>query len=487
MSSIHLSLPVFSALQTSRKSAARSLWCLMTIRTSSNPIKRKTGFELSPKQKEARKLMAGPQTHTLFAGGSRSGKTFVILYALVMRAIQAEESRHLVARLHNNDVKLSVLLDTFPKLMRLAFPKVICDINKQDMIGRFTNGSEIHFSGLDDDARTEKLLGREFVSIYFSECSQLGFDSVEMVLTRLAQNLEGVRLKSFYDLNPTTSDHWVHKIFIEGVKPNGEALHNPNDYAHLFMNPTDNPNLSQEYINQLQGLSSLKRKRFLMGEFQTETPGSMWTREMLERARKNETPPLEEMTRIVVAVDPSGSVNDEIGITVVGKCQRRLYHILEDASFKGSPNEWAQKVITLFNDYQADKIVAEVNYGGDMVEATIQNAAQRPMPVKKITASRGKHVRAEPISALYEKGLVSHQVEFEKLEEQMMQMTPEGYQGSGSPDRLDSAVWGLTELSGGKPKQRVANVYYTGTGETPVKLGPPVRKPKRQWGARTSR
>ncbi len=155
-----------------------------------------------------------------------------------------------------------------------------------------------------------------------------------------------------------------------------------------------------------------------------------------------------------VAVDPAVSSNegsDEHGIVVVGMARdadgyARGY-VLQDGTVRGSPEDWARKAVSLFREWQADKIIAEKNQGGDMVESTIKTV-DRSVPVKLVHASRGKVVRAEPISALYEQGRVHHVGRFDQLEDQMCMFSADNVRGisNGSPDRVDALVWGLTEI-----------------------------------------
>ena len=154
-----------------------------------------------------------------------------------------------------------------------------------------------------------------------------------------------------------------------------------------------------------------------------------------------------ELKRIVVALDPSGKSkadSDEAGIVVSVISHNDEYYVLEDDSNIYSPNQWAEKSISLYNKYQADAIIAEVNQGWDMVR-TIINNKDNSVNVRSVVASRGKDIRAEPIAALYERGLVHHVGSFAKLENEMATWVP----GSGmkSPNRIDALVWGLTSLS----------------------------------------
>jgi predicted phage terminase large subunit-like protein len=159
-----------------------------------------------------------------------------------------------------------------------------------------------------------------------------------------------------------------------------------------------------------------------------------------------------ELRRVVVAVDPSGTKGDDngddIGIVVAAKGQDGRLYVLEDATCQESPDAWARRVSGCFQRWHGDRVVAEKNFGGAMVEAVLRTAAKN-LPVKMVTASRGKIVRAEPVAALYEQQKVSHCGAFDALEDQLCEMTGAGYVGEGSPDRADALVWALTELAFG--------------------------------------
>ena len=143
-------------------------------------------FTLTRKQEEAQDTIAGNATHILLAGGSRSGKTALLVRNVIYRALKSDNSRHAIFRFRFNAIKASIVLDTFPKIMKLAFSQVPYDLNKTDNYVTFENGSQIWFGGLDDKERTEKVLGQEFATIYFNEASQIPLSSVDMAITRLA-------------------------------------------------------------------------------------------------------------------------------------------------------------------------------------------------------------------------------------------------------------------------------------------------------------
>lgn len=183
----------------------------------------------------------------------------------------------------------------------------------------------------------------------------------------------------------------------------------------------------------------------LEAEILGDLPGALWSMASLDSYRLREAP---EVARIVVAVDPAVTAteaSDEHGIIVAGMASDKRGIVLEDASLSGSPNEWARRAVSLYRSWDADAIVIEVNQGGDMVAHTIRTIDPN-VKIKEVRASRGKHVRAEPIAALYEQGRVAHVGSFPELESQMTQMTTNGYEGEGSPDRVDALVWAMTEL-----------------------------------------
>jgi len=402
---------------------------------------------LTPKQQEANRLLGGPATHILLRGGSRSGKTFLLVRAICIRAMKAENSRHAIWRFRFNHAKASIWQDTLPKVMELCFPGVPLSTNETDLVATFPNGSQIVLGGLDDKARVEKILGQEYATIYFNESSQIPWPSIETSLSRLAQSTS-LALKAYYDCNPPSKLHWTYQIWRQGVKPGTkEALPNSSDYAELLVNPADNrANLPEKYFDILAGMSEAKRLRFERGEWASEVNGALWTLEGIDTQRLAAAP---EMKRIVVAVDPSGTkgdgMGDDIGIVVAGLGMDGRGYVLADRTCQLSPEGWGRRVVDTFHDFKADRIVAEKNFGGAMVESVIK-AAYKQAPVKLVTASRGKSVRAEPISALYEQGKVSHIGSHPDLEDQMCAMTPAGYVGDGSPDRADAMVWALTEL-----------------------------------------
>ena len=397
-----------------------------------------------------------PGCEHYFANGvmhHNSGKTFVICYGIATRAIMAPGSRHAIFRRHGVAVKQSIGRDTMPKVFDLAYPGIKPKPKWHEQDGYFLmpNKSEIWLAGLDDKDRVDKVLGKEFASLYFNEASEIPFNSYLVAQTRLAQNVmrtDGamLRLRSYVDLNPTVMQHWTYQLYVAGQMPGSNAPVDLSDYWNDVANPEDNAaNLPPDYIASLRALPSAMRKRFYEGKYGSDSADALWRRHQIVQASLPGS-----LSRIVVAIDPAASSDpgsDETGIVCVGIGADQRGYVLADESGRYRPEEWARKAIALYDTFRADRIVAEVNNGGEMVEAVIR--AQRPdVSYRGIHASRGKVTRAEPIAALYELGKISHCGEFAELETQMCGFTIDfdrklqGY----SPDRVDALVWACADL-----------------------------------------
>ncbi len=402
-------------------------------------------FQKTCDQRQALKLLGGRARNTLLFGGSRSGKTFVLLYALLVRALKAPGSRHAVLRLHANAVRNSVWNDTLPKVLRLAFPGLAVRRQESENVLLLPNRAEIWCGGLDTADRADKILGREFATLYFNECSELSYPAVATALTRLAQKT-ALRNRAYFDCNPPGKSHWSYTLFVRKIDPaSGVPLRFPGQYAHMVMNPAGNSaNLPEGYLEEtLAGLSEVQRMRFLEGRWLDDLEGALWNSERLAQTRVDSAPHLD---RVVVGVDPAVTHHqdsDETGIVVAG-CGAGRYYVLADASLRASPARWVAEVDKVYRRFQADRVIGEVNNGGDLIEFALRSADCN-LSFRAVRASRGKIARAEPIAALYERGVVHHVGVFRELEDQLCSY------GSGasdkSPDRMDALVWALTDLA----------------------------------------
>lgn len=400
----------------------------------------------------------------LIASGSRSGKTFLIISIIVTRAILFPGSRHLIARKWFSHAKASIWLDTLPKVIETMVPelKPLLYFSNTDYFLRFPNGSEIWVGGLDDKEKVDKILGREYMTIFFNEASEISYDVYTTVSTRLAQKcirkveeltsrgnpitreIEGIN-RVFIDENPPSSKHWTAVLFVQKLEPESRnKIKHPEKYLFEQIHPWENSdNVSADYLERLMALPESKRRRFYDGLFGDDSQYALWDTATIAKNRVHEYPPLR---RIVVAIDPAVSkkdTSDETGIVVKGVGYNNHTYLLQDLTGKYSPTEWAEKAVEAYHVWRADCIVAEVNNGGDLVETVIRTVDKR-VPYQGVHATRDKYTRAEPVAALAAQGVDHHVGEFPDMEEE--QTTWEGKKGEPSPNRIDANVWATTAL-----------------------------------------
>lgn len=385
----------------------------------------------------------------LLYGGSRSGKSFIIIYAMVVIACKYPGARQLIVRYRFNHAKNTIWLDTLKKVLKVCFPHLVVKWNNSDYFITFPNGSEIWIGGLDDKERSEKILGAEYLSIFVNEASQVSYAAFTLLKTRLAQQIDGARRRLFVDENPPSKKHWTYKLFVEKIEPESKVAlsgSQVDEYGVLQMNPDENlENIGEDYLQILESMPLAKRRRFLEGQFSDDSAFALWSEDVIARNRVPASPPL---VRIVVAIDPavtSKDTSDETGIVVAGIGYDGHLYVLEDATDTYTPTEWAKKAVALFQKWRADRVVAEVNNGGDLVETVLRTVeGGQNIPYTAVHATRDKLTRAEPVAALYEQNKAHHVGELPELE--LEQTSWEGKKGDKSPNRIDVLVWAATEL-----------------------------------------
>lgn len=403
-------------------------------------------FVKEPKQIEACNVL-NHYEHSLLFGGSRSMKTSTIVRNIILRAIK-KPSRHLSVRYRFNHAKISLWYDTIPKVFKHFFPGVPYKENKSDWFITIPccdqypgESSQYWIGGTDDKDRIEKILGNEYSTVHANECSQITYDAVTTLRTRLAE-ASGLSLRFYYDLNPCGKKHWTNQEFIQRLVP-GTNEKSKLNMGSLLMNPLDNPHLPPAYIEALKALPKRKRQRFFEGLYLSDVEGALWTDQMVSDARCK---PYGVIKKIVVAVDPAVTNNpnsDECGIVVMGIDENNEGVVLADYTLKGSTKTWATVAVNAYHKHEANEIVAEVNQGGDLVEDALKNI-DRSIKVVKVRASKGKFARAEPISELYELGRIAHAKDMPELESEMTEWVP--MNTTESPNRVDALVWGATRL-----------------------------------------
>ncbi|KKL23863.1 hypothetical protein LCGC14_2421140 [marine sediment metagenome] len=217
----------------------------------------------------------------------------------------------------------------------------------------------------------------------------------------------------------------------------------------------DNPTISKDALDEIiEDMTRLAYQQEILAQDIDEVPGALWTQKVIDDYRVSKCPP---MLRVVTGVDPPGGAT-ECGIVVAGRGRDGHYYVTRDVSLRGSPDVWSDIALSVYESEKADKMIGEVNFGGDMVESTIKKTAEtlnKNVNYMNVRASRGKAVRAEPIAAAYEQGRVHHVGEFPLLEEELTSWVPGDRL---SPNRLDAMVWSMTDLMDGvgtgKPKSK---------------------------------
>lgn len=373
-------------------------------------------------------------------GKTRTGAMDAMLYAL-----------------RNPEVQVAVVTPTFGDLRRVAFGGVSgilkflpreCFLqgkgngyssSAQEI--RLYNGSKIYgFAAIEP----ERLRGPQFHRAWCDEICAWRYPEA------FDQLMFGLRLGEAPQCVITTTPKptpLIHNLLKrEGtIVTRGSTFENEGNLA-----PAALEQLREKYAGTRLG------RQELYAEVLEDAEGALWGSGMIE-SQRIDIEQVPDLTRIVVAIDPAVTnteFSDETGIVIAGVDEQGKYYVLEDASVKMSPDGWGRHAIEMFYKYEADRIVAETNNGGDLVERLLRTIDQR-VPYTPVHASRGKMIRAEPIAALYEQKKVFHVGLFPELEDQMCTFVGGSHK---SPDRLDALVWALTELSAssGTPYWRIS-------------------------------
>ena len=369
-------------------------------------------------------------TTYLFLAGRGAGKTRTAAEWLAWKASSNPKTRWAIIAPTHADARDTCVEGESGILKILREYGTLKDYNRSISEIFLTNGSRIKlFSGEEPD----RLRGPQFHGGWFDELAAFKYPDT------WDQYQFGARLGEHPQTIVTTTPRPT-KLIKDLITRSGVLVVRGSTFDNAKnLAPSALAELKLRYENTRLG------RQELYGEILDTVEGALWTREVIERARITDLPPL---IRIVIAIDPAVTANatsDETGIVAAGITADNHYYVLDDKSLRASPDAWARVAVNLYHDLKADKIIAETNNGGDMVTLLIRQVDHN-VPVKKVTATRGKQVRAEPISSLYEQGRVHHHGYFAELETQLCEWTPIA---SFSPDRLDALVWALTELSEG--------------------------------------
>lgn len=370
-------------------------------------------------------------THVYLAGRG-AGKTRTAAEWLAWKATRNPKTRYAIVAPTFADARDTCAEGVSGVVNILTEYGVLKDYNRSMGEIFLTNGSRIKlFSG----EEPERLRGPQFHGGWFDELA-----AFKKPHDAWDQYQFGLRLGEHPQTIVTTTPKPI-KIIKDLMAREGVNVVRGNTFDNVKnLAPSALAELKLRYENTRLG------RQELYGEILDDVEGALWTHKMIDDARVTNAPTT--LVRVVVGVDPavtSGETSDLTGIVVAGVDASMNYYVLDDKSLRASPDAWARQAVICYNDWKADKIIAETNNGGDMVLLLMQQV-DPSISVKKVTATRGKQLRAEPISALYEQGRVHHVGYFADLEEQMCEWTP---LSNNSPDRLDALVWALTELNSG--------------------------------------
>lgn len=370
-------------------------------------------------------------------GGRGGGKSHFMAELLVEMCYAHEGMRAVCLREVQESIRSSVKLLIQDKIISLGLRKYFQVW--QDRI-ETPGGGLIIFQGMQDHTAESIKSLEGFRIAWFEEAQTCTTRSLEL----LRPTIRAPGSELWFSWNPRSASDPVDALLRAPVKPTGSVV--------VECNYEDNPwfpaELEQERAFDEQA-NPQRYQHIWRGGYQPQAVGAIWTRDNINQNRVSERPA--GLTRIVVAVDPnvkSTKGADETGIIGAGITaggNDAHGYVLADWSCRGKPEEWARRTVALFDFLDADCVVIETNQGGEMCKSTLQ-AVRRSLPIKMVTATKGKHVRAEPISALYSVNQISHIGAFPELERQLCLFTAQGYEGEGSPDRADALVWALTEL-----------------------------------------
>ena len=364
-------------------------------------------------------------------GGRGSGKSHFFAELGIERCLLKAGSRGVCIREVQKSLKESAKRLLEDKINAMGVAKHF-DVQSSEI--KTPGGGVILFQGMQDHTAESIKSLEGFDWAWIEEAQTLSARSLELLRPTIRE--EGSEIWASW--NPRHPTDAIDEFFAS----------NPKNAVCVKVNYDDNPyfpNVLEDERLQDQKTNPHRYRHIWLGDYEPAAIGAIWDRATINQYRIDDRPELE---RILVSVDPAVSNtehSDDHGIIVGGMGPDQRGYVLEDCSRSGTPMDWARRAIAAYHEHNADAIVIEVNQGGDMVKQTL-NSVQPGLPIIEVRATRGKHVRAEPISSLYQQGRISHVGSFPKLENEMCQMTTDGYQGQGSPDHVDAMVWLFTEL-----------------------------------------
>lgn len=388
-----------------------------------------------------------PARYKAVYGGRGSGKSHDRAAAVVEEAVMNPGLRVVCLREVQKTLKDSAKALIEDKIRAFDLPGF--EILNTEI--RTPGGGIVIFQGMNDQNADSIKSLEGFDRAWFEEAQTMSARSLELLRPTIRK--PGSEL--WFTWNPRNASDPI-ETFLRGPDA-------PDNTVLVEANYDDNPWFPDELEAERKHDEKHNRDRYghiWLGHYEPQVKGAIWDRGLIQSLRVSRATTL---GRILVSVDPAVSSeagSNKHGIIVGGLGEDKHGYVLEDGSLTGSPRRWAERAIALYDKYDADAIVVERNQGGDMVKHTLKTV-RADIRIIEVHATRGKHVRAEPISALYHEGVIHHVGDFPVLEDQMCQITAAGYEGEGSPDSADAMVWLFTELfprlvrKAEKPKRRI--------------------------------
>lgn len=392
-------------------------------------------------------LVTSDNRYSIVTGGRGSGKSYAITTLLCLMMLEKDRTI-LFLRQTMISAHISIIPEFTDKIETLGLSNLF-KITKTE-IECISSGSIILFRGIQSSSgnNTANLKSINNVSVMVvDEAEELvnedTFDRIDLSVRK-----KGLQNKIILVMNPAKTEHWIYKRFFKPYNLPSFFTGENDGVNYIHTSYLDNlSNLDEGFLEQIEKLKQTNIKKYnhlILGEWSDgDSEQALWKMDVIDELRVFEKP---QLKRIVVSIDPavtSKDTSDETGIIVAGIGFDGHLYPLEDATGIYTPNQWASKAIQLYNKWQADRIIGEVNNGGDLIE-TVLRSVDKNMPYRSVRATRDKLTRAEPVAALYEQGKGHHVGKLPYLEYEMCNW--EAKTGDKSPNRIDALVWAAFEL-----------------------------------------
>jgi len=392
-------------------------------------------------------LLKNNTRYFLVTGGRGSGKSFTVNTILCLLMLEPNQ-RILFLRQTLTSAYISIIPEFQEKIEMLGLSSLF-HVTKTEILCLSTN-SAILFRGIQSGSKsnTANLKSLQGINTLVIDEAEEVMDEDAFDRIDLSVRQKGTQNRVILVMNPSKTSHWIYKRFFESEKLSGKFAGVSGNVTYIHTTYEDNiKNLDESFIDQVRSLKIKNLKKYLHiveGEWSDgDSDQALWTSHVIDSNRVYECP---ELVRIIVSIDPavtSKDTSDETGLIVSGADAEGHMYVLEDATGIYTPQKWCEKAVFLYHKWKADRVIGEVNNGGDLIEALLRTVDAN-IPYRGVHATRDKYTRAEPIAAMYEQNKVHHVGTLTMLEYEMTNW--EAKTGDKSPNRIDALVWGGFEL-----------------------------------------